>query len=136
MACLAQVLLLKMEWPSPHFDNGNNGLTLSCRGATAGVDSLSWPQKLVDVGRWKPVVSCMHSPGTAQSQNHHSYAGEWNRHGCGGGPSFRALLFEFWLCLWWTLGEGLGLMVSPCHARSGGRAGFRGLRVMLFSFFV
>ena len=68
---------------------------------------------------------------------HHSYAGEWNRHGgCGGGPSFRAQLFELWLCLWWTLGEGLGLMVSPCHARSGGRAGFRGLRVMLFSFFV
>ena len=97
-----------MEWPSPQLVNGNNGLSLSCQGATAGVDSLSWPQKLVDVGRWKPVVSCVHSPGTALGQSHHSYAGHG---GCGGGPSFRALLLELWLCLWWTLGEGLGLMV-------------------------
>ena len=51
---------------------------------------------LVDVGRWKPVVSCVHSPGTALGRSHHSHAGEWNRHGgCGGGPSFRALLLDF-----------------------------------------
>ena len=39
--------------------------------------------------------------------------------GYGGGPSFRAVLLELWLCLWWTLGEGLGLMVPSCRARSG-----------------
>ena len=49
----------------------------------AGVDSLSWPQKLVDGGRWKPVVSCV-----IVGQNHHSNAREWNRHG----GCFRALL--------------------------------------------
>ena len=39
--------------------NGRNGLTRSCQGISTGVDSLSWPQKLVDGGLWKPATFCV-----------------------------------------------------------------------------